>query len=83
MTDKTHRLLCSEKSATFSPKLEAGHKVLIKERFCQKLKLNFNLLDLDRLFASDLKYLRKGWDLLCIISAQKFSGNHIFRTLKF
>ena len=30
--------------------------------------LKFNSLDLDRLFASNLKYLRRVWDLLCIIN---------------
>ena len=33
--------------------------------------LKFNSLDLDRLFASYLKYLRKVWDLQCITFSKK------------
>ena len=33
------------------------------------------MLDLDRLFASDLKYLRKVWDLLCISYLSKLIEN--------
>ena len=52
----------------FSLTLEAGNKVLNSRKFLSKRILKFNSLDLDRLFASDLKYLRKNWDLMYITS---------------
>ena len=68
--------------------LEAGKNIKLK-KILSKLILKFNLLDLDRLFAPDLKYLRKAWDLLCISYLSKlientlsFVLNLVLRTLE-
>lgn len=50
----------------FLPKLEAGNKVLNQRKILSKSTLKFNLLDVDRPFALDLKNVRKVWDLLYI-----------------
>ena len=44
--------------------MEAGSIRL--KKILSKLILKFNLLDLDSIFDSDLKYLRKNCDIKCI-----------------
>ena len=51
--------------------LRPGNKVLNERKILSKLMLKFNSLDLDRLFVSFLKYLRKVWDLRCITCPKK------------